>query len=116
MHNFHLLQTFPSLQFISFSCHWVSLFAANGTIQGEGRVHETENEGRASGVLQPSFRVPYDTLLPKKEQLTNLLVPVACSSSHVRFNAIRMEPVWMVRCAMFSTMLRFFLNQFDIFR
>lgn len=29
-------------------------------------------------------------------QVDNLLVPVAVSASHVAFNAVRMEPTWMV--------------------
>ena len=39
------------------------------------------------------FQVPYGVLVPPK--LDGLLVPVACSASHVAYNAIRMEPVFM---------------------
>lgn len=39
------------------------------------------------------YQIPYDTLLPK--ELDNLAVPVACSSSHVGFCALRLEPIWM---------------------
>ena len=35
-------------------------------------------------------------MLPKKRQLSNMLVPVAASMSHVRQNAVCMEPTWMV--------------------
>ena len=49
------------------------------------------------GVAQPAYKVPYDVLLPRSEELTNVLVPVACSSSHVRYNAVRMEPSWAVQ-------------------
>ena len=48
-------------------------------------------------MVQAPFRIPYDALLPKRTDLTNVLVPVACSSSHIRFNAIRMEPVWAIQ-------------------
>ena len=41
----------------------------------------------------PPYQVPYATLLPR--DVTNLLVPVAASSSHVGFCALRLEPVWM---------------------
>ena len=39
------------------------------------------------------YQIPYGTLLPRK--MTNLLVPVAASSSHVGFCALRLEPIWM---------------------
>ena len=41
-------------------------------------------------------RIPYDALLPKRSQLRNVVVPVASSMSHVRQNAVRMEPTWMI--------------------
>ena len=31
-----------------------------------------------------------------KAQLRNVLVAVAASMSHIRFNAVRMEPTWMI--------------------
>lgn len=39
------------------------------------------------------YQVPFATLLSK--EFTNLLVPVAASSSHVGFCALRLEPIWM---------------------
>jgi hypothetical protein len=42
------------------------------------------------------FSVPYSTMLPKEGEVSNLLVPVALSASHIAFNSIRMEPTWMV--------------------
>jgi len=41
----------------------------------------------------PPYQIPYGVLLPK--DLNNLLVPVAVSSSHVGFSALRLEPIWM---------------------
>ncbi|WP_165211011.1 FAD-dependent oxidoreductase [Roseimicrobium sp. ORNL1] len=38
------------------------------------------------------YQVPYGTLVPLR--VTNLLVPVAASSSHVGFCALRLEPIW----------------------
>lgn len=57
------------------------------------------NEGeilRQPPCYQPPYRIPYDALLPRRSQLTNLLVPVALSASHVRFTSLRMEPTWMI--------------------
>ena len=42
------------------------------------------------------FQLPYRALTPRRAQATNLLVPVALSSSHVGFCAVRLEPTWMV--------------------
>jgi hypothetical protein len=39
------------------------------------------------------YQIPYGTLCPR--DVTNLLVPVAASSSHVGFCALRLEPIWM---------------------
>ena len=40
-------------------------------------------------------QIPYRALLPRRSELSNLLVPVALSSSHVGFCAVRLEPTWM---------------------
>ncbi len=39
------------------------------------------------------YQIPYGVILPKK--ISNLAVPVVCSSSHVGFCALRLEPIWM---------------------
>jgi hypothetical protein len=42
------------------------------------------------------YEIPYRAMLPKKTQVTNLIVPVAISSSHAAFTSVRVEPTFMV--------------------
>ena len=60
---------------------------ANGFVQNEGNVE-------AHG-FKP-YPISYRSLVPKKEECTNLIVPVCVSSTHIAFGSIRMEPVFMV--------------------
>lgn len=62
---------------------------------------EVINEGalKAPYFCDPSrapFALPYSAMVPRQGDVTNLIVPVALSASHIAFNAIRMEPTWMV--------------------
>lgn len=58
-----------------------------GTVQNEGDI----------GVHVPKpYAISFGSILPKKEECSNLLVPVCVSSSHIAFGSIRMEPVFMV--------------------
>ncbi|HVA48851.1 MAG TPA: FAD-dependent oxidoreductase [Pirellulales bacterium] len=42
------------------------------------------------------YPIDYRSIVPKKEQCENLLVPVCLSASHIAYGSIRMEPVFMV--------------------
>ena len=53
------------------------------------------NEGYLS-VAVPPYSIPYRTLTPRREDCTNLLVPVCLSGSHVAFGSVRMEPTLML--------------------
>ena len=55
-----------------------------------------QNEGDL-GVEPPGpYQIHLGTIMPKKEECKNLLVPAAVSSSHIAFGSIRMEPVFMI--------------------
>jgi len=55
-----------------------------------------KNEGDVQiGGFGP-YPVSYRAIVPKKEECSNLLVPVCLSASHIAYGSIRMEPVFMV--------------------
>lgn len=60
---------------------------ANGFVQNEGNVEAS---------VPAPYPIGYRSIVPKKEECTNLLVPVCLSATHIAFGSIRMEPVFMV--------------------
>ena len=55
-----------------------------------------QNEGDIGVSTKGPYSISYETLVPKKEECKNLLVPVCLSSSHIAFGSISMEPVFMI--------------------
>lgn len=86
-----------------FDCHQVQRtihFTAGGDpadayVVNEGEI-EAQFNGSGSGVAQTPYRIPFDTLLPRRSELPNVVAAVPVSASHVRFSSLRMEPTWMV--------------------
>lgn len=60
---------------------------ANGFVQNEGNVE--------AHVPYP-YPISYRSIIPKRNECENLLVPVCVSATHIAFGSIRMEPVFMV--------------------
>ncbi|MDG1276961.1 MAG: FAD-dependent oxidoreductase [Algoriphagus sp.] len=54
------------------------------------------NEGNVEAHVKAPFPISFRSIVPKKEECVNLLVPVCLSASHIAFGSIRMEPVFMV--------------------
>src|SRR5690606_12685313 len=42
------------------------------------------------------FPISYRSIVPQRNEVSNLLVPVCLSASHIAYGSIRMEPVFMV--------------------
>jgi hypothetical protein len=60
----------------------------DGYVQNEGDVGVPAQAG--------PYRIAYGSIVPKKAECRNLLVPVCVSSSHIAYGSIRMEPVFML--------------------
>jgi hypothetical protein len=53
------------------------------------------NEGYLS-VAVPPYPIPYRSLVPRREDAGDLIVPLCLSASHVAFGSVRMEPTLML--------------------
>ena len=62
-------------------------------VDEEGHV---QNEGDIGVGLPAPYEIAFGSLIPKKEECRNLLVPVCVSASHIAYGSIRMEPVFMI--------------------
>lgn len=55
-----------------------------------------KNEGNVECHVSSPYAISYRSIIPKKDECDNLLVPVCLSATHIAYGSIRMEPVFMV--------------------
>ena len=55
-----------------------------------------QNEGDIGVYPKQPYHISYGSLVPKRQECANLLVPVCLSASHIAYGSARMEPVFML--------------------
>ena len=88
-----LLKKRPTPDSVGMGSYGIDSHNIQRYITPEGNV---QNEGDIGVSLKGPYEIAYGSLVPKKGQGSNLLVPVAMSASHIAYGSIRMEPVFMI--------------------
>ena len=55
-----------------------------------------KNEGNVEAYVADPFPISFRSIIPKRSEARNLIVPICLSATHIAFGSIRMEPVFMV--------------------
>jgi hypothetical protein len=88
-----LLKRRPTPQPVGMGSYTIDSHNVQRYVTPEGTV---QNEGDIGVPTHGPYQIAYGSLVPKRDQCENLLVPVCVSSSHIAFGSIRMEPVFMI--------------------
>ncbi|WP_164101298.1 FAD-dependent oxidoreductase [Candidatus Laterigemmans baculatus] len=88
-----LLKKRPTPESVGMGSYTMDSHNVQRYVTPEGYV---QNEGDIGVSTRGPYEIAYGSLVPKREECENLLVPVCVSSSHIAFGSIRMEPVFMI--------------------
>jgi hypothetical protein len=88
-----LLRRRPTPDSIGMGSYGIDSHNVQRYITPEGFV---QNEGDIGVPTPGPYAIAYGSIVPRRGQAENLLVPVCVSSSHIAFGSIRMEPVFMI--------------------
>lgn len=89
----HCMQKLPVEKSVGMGAYTMDSHHVQRYVTKEGYV---KNEGDVEvGGFGP-YPIAYESIVPKKSECSNLLVPVCPSSTHMAFGSIRMEPVFMI--------------------
>ncbi|MEQ6120833.1 FAD-dependent oxidoreductase [Reichenbachiella sp. MALMAid0571] len=89
----HCNQKLPVEKSVGMGAYTMDSHNVQRYVTKEGYV---KNEGNVEvGGFGP-YPIAYQSIVPKKQECTNLFVPVCPSSTHMAFGSIRMEPVFMI--------------------
>jgi hypothetical protein len=88
-----LRKTRPTPDSVGMGSYTIDSHNIQRYITPEGYV---QNEGDIGVPTGGPYAIAYGSLVPKRGECDNLLVPVCLSSTHIAFGSIRMEPVFMI--------------------
>lgn len=88
-----LMKRTPTPESVGMGSYTIDSHNVQRYVDEEGHV---QNEGDIGVELPGPYEIAYGSLVPKKEECSNLLVPVCVSASHIAYGSIRMEPVFMI--------------------
>jgi hypothetical protein len=96
MTEHELLKKRPTPESVGMGSYGIDSHNIQRYIIGSGKGAYVQNEGDIGVSTNGPYQIAYGSLVPKKGQAENLLVPVCVSSTHIAFGSIRMEPVFMI--------------------
>nr|WP_244874542.1 FAD-dependent oxidoreductase [Cyclobacterium marinum] len=88
-----LMQKRPTPESVGMGSYSIDSHNIQRYVDENGHV---QNEGDIGVHLKQPYEIAYGSLVPKEDEIQNLVVPVAVSASHIAFGSIRMEPVFMI--------------------
>ena len=89
----HLVRNIPTLRPVGMGSYNMDSHNVQRYVDKNGHA---KNEGDIQRNPGGPYPIDYGSIIPKKAECENLLVPVAVSSSHIAYGSIRMEPVFMI--------------------